>query len=354
MDLELIQSILMGMTAFILAGSLHEFAHASSAYHMGDTTAKDNGRLTLNPLAHIDIFGSVFFPIMGALSGFPVIGWMKPVPVNPLNFRKPSRGQALSAFAGPFCNLLQASFLAIVLKLFFIIFPVALLESNVIIMLIYRFLVTYFGINILLMIFNLLPVPPLDGGWILRHVLPGRIQEQFDRIYPYGIILLFLLVFTGGLGILLQPFIDFIHYAPVLIIRLPFWLVSIPFIVAIGITIFFFRTELKLLVHRTRYRSKFKGAPKKRMVTGSNYKKQNELIIKDGEKLLRKLYQGESLDALDEISLLTIKNAQKRSPHICSDYEFGINNQHCKKCEALPNCLFKALESYKNEIVKDV
>jgi len=354
MDLGIIQTILMGMTAFILAGSIHEFAHAFSAYHLGDTTAKDNGRLTMNPLAHIDIFGSIFFPLVGAFSGFPVIGWMKPVPVNPLNFRKPSQGQALSALAGPFSNLLQASFMVIVLKLYFVIFSLALLGSNVIIMLIYRFLVTYFGINILLMIFNLLPVPPLDGGWILRHALPGRMQQQFDRIYPFGMILLLLLVFTGGLKILFKPFIDFIAYAPVIIITTPLWLVCIPFIVLTGITIFFFREEVKLLFYRIRQRSKFKEAKKKKAVTNPNDKKQRELIIKDGEKLLAKLDQGEHLDAFDEISLLTIKNARKRNTPICTDYKFEIADQRCKKCDALPNCLFKSLEEVKSKVYEGI
>ncbi|MBN1798367.1 MAG: site-2 protease family protein [Spirochaetales bacterium] len=354
MDLETIQTILMGMTAFILAGSIHEFAHASSAYHLGDTTAKDSGRFTLNPLAHIDIFGSIFFPLLGAFSGFPVIGWMKPVPINPLNFRKPSQGQALSALAGPFSNLLQAAFLAIILKLFFVVFSAGLAEANVIILLAYRFLLTYFGINILLMIFNLLPVPPLDGGWILRHVLPGRMQQQFDRIYPYGIILLFLLVFTGGLRVLFRPFIDFIGYAPIIIITTPFWLVSIPFIVLIGITIFFFREEVKLLSHRIRHGSKFKGLKKQKAVTNVRNKKQRELIIKDGKKIREKLEQGERLDALDEISLLTIKNAQKRNVRPCTDYKFEITDQRCQKCETLPNCLFKSLENARAKVYEDV
>jgi len=338
----------MGMTAFILAGSIHEFSHAISAYRLGDTTARDSGRLTLNPLVHMDIFGSVLFPLVGAISGFPIIGWMKPVPVNPLHFRKPSRGQAVTALAGPFSNLLQAAFVLIILKLLIMFLPLELLGTSPVITLIIKFLSTYFSINILLMVFNLLPVPPLDGGWILRHVLPGRMQEQFDRIYPFGTIFLLLLVFTGGLQILLGPFLAFIHIIIGLLFTMNIVFVCLPFVVLAGITAYFFRQDLKLTLHRLRHSRKFADKGVIRVAPGAAAKKRRALVLKQGGMLLKKLRQGERLDARDEIALFDIKNSRKRNAIICTDNEFDIGNSRCQKCDGLANCFYTFLEQAKN------
>lgn len=193
--------ILIGLAAFIISGSVHEFSHAFAAWKLGDDTAKRSGRLTLNPIAHIDIFGSIAFPLFGAFTGFAVIGWMKPIPVNRQYLRNPSRDHALTAFAGPFSNFLQASFWLILLKLLVDIGARPEGWGTYVYLIVERF----FVINLYLMIFNLLPMPPLDGGWILRHFLPAKGKEFYDQYIKYGFIILFALLFIGGLRLLFTP-----------------------------------------------------------------------------------------------------------------------------------------------------
>src|SRR4030043_1127814 len=117
LDFQQLIIILGGMSLFLISGSIHEFFHAFSAYVLGDDTAKRDGRLTINPVYHIDIIGSIIFPLIGAFTGMKIIGWMKPVPVNPMNFKNPSKGHAITSFAGPFSNFMQASFGIIIFKL---------------------------------------------------------------------------------------------------------------------------------------------------------------------------------------------------------------------------------------------
>ncbi len=353
MDLSTIQTVLIGMAAFILAGSIHEFAHAISAYNLGDTTAKDNGRLTLNPLPHIDIIGSILFPLIGAVSHMPIIGWMKPVPVNPLNFRRPSEGQAITSLAGPFSNLLQASFVLIILKLLIMLVPLELLSTSAIFDVVFKFLGAYLSINVLLMVFNLLPVPPLDGGWILRHVLPGRMQDQFDRIYPFGIFFLLMLMAVGGLRIILQPFLYLVNQATKLLFTMHIGFVCIPFLVLSGIVALFFRQELKLLVHRIRHRSKFKVKARRTPVADAVGKKRRVLVLKQGERLLKKLELGQRFDALDEISLLEIKNSRKRNADLCAEKTPDMRTQRCRKCDALAACLHDYIEREKTKVYEN-
>jgi Zn-dependent protease len=115
------EALLIGLPIFIISGSIHEFAHAFFADIQGDPTARMNGRLTINPIAHVDLIGTILFPVINILTGFKIFGWMRPVPTNPNNFENPSKGQAIVAFAGPFSNFVQASIGALLFKIIIIL-----------------------------------------------------------------------------------------------------------------------------------------------------------------------------------------------------------------------------------------
>jgi Zn-dependent protease len=166
----------------IVAVMLHEVSHGLVARRLGDRTAEAAGRLTLNPLRHIDPFGSVLLPALLALSGSPVFGWAKPVPVNPRVFRRPMEGMALTALAGPVSNL----GLALVAGRVLLPFTTGFLAD----------LVWAFGlINVVLAVFNLLPIPPLDGSRMLPLFLNERLRAAYAKIEPYGFLILFALLF---------------------------------------------------------------------------------------------------------------------------------------------------------------
>lgn len=209
---------IISYVVFIISASAHEYFHARSAYRLGDKTAYSLGRLTLSPLAHIDILGTVILPLLAAFTGIPVIGWMKGVPVNPYNFKNPESGQAITSFAGPFANLLIATGAFTVIKVltssFFTGSPLIYtiteklnISSSPImhnaLSIIVAFLWMFYLLNIMLMFFNLLPFPPLDGGWILRFFLPFKGKTMYDRIYPFGFLILYALLFFGVLRTIL-------------------------------------------------------------------------------------------------------------------------------------------------------
>lgn len=189
---ELIVNIAIYAVPVLLAITLHEFFHGYVAYKLGDDTAKVMGRLTLNPIHHIEIFGTVLLPLMLILIRSPfLIAWAKPVPINALNFKKPYRDMALSSAAGPLSNLV----LCIIFM--FIYYYVAKPEG--------AFLGSYqemffkmsragIYLNFTLFAFNLLPVPPLDGSRILVAFLPHRFKLLFDRIEPYGFFIVMILI----------------------------------------------------------------------------------------------------------------------------------------------------------------
>jgi Zn-dependent protease len=171
---------------------IHELAHGSVAYSLGDPTAKYEGRLTLNPLKHLDPFGSVILPLLLFIAGSPFLfGWAKPVPVNPYNFRDHKYGELKVSIAGPASNLSLALFFGLILRFM----PDAIALGNPGIMIALGYIII---INLWLAIFNLIPVPPLDGSWILFSFLPHSMKNVENFLTQYGIVILVLLILFGG------------------------------------------------------------------------------------------------------------------------------------------------------------
>jgi Zn-dependent protease len=191
--------ILLMIPMLLFAVIAHEVAHGYVAYRCGDPTAKQAGRLTFNPLPHIDMFGTIIFPAILLLSSSPfLIGWAKPVPVNPAYFRNPSRDHLWVSLAGACTNLLLALACTIVLGL--IILLTGSTGGALGIMFQYGIMV-----NVILAVFNLLPIPPLDGSWVLYHLLPPNLAASYRRIFPYGFIILIVLLMTGVFSRIISP-----------------------------------------------------------------------------------------------------------------------------------------------------
>jgi Zn-dependent protease len=185
--------IVIQFAAVLFAISVHESAHAWSADKCGDPTARRMGRVTLNPLAHIDLFGTIIFPILLAVMGAPVFGWAKPVMVNPYNFRNRRRDGMLVAAAGPVSNLLVSLTVIIVLLAFF---QPLMATNNPTLLLLLKIATYLLMINIFLAVFNLIPIPPLDGSGILEGLLHGEALAWYEKIKPYGFFILIFIIYT--------------------------------------------------------------------------------------------------------------------------------------------------------------
>ena len=183
---------------FLLALTIHEYAHGWVALKKGDTTARDAGRLSLNPLAHIDPIGTIVFPLLLALSGLPVFGWAKPVPINFNRLDNPKKDLLWVGLAGPAANIIFAFCLGLILR-FAPISGLLILGKLMFYMVI---------INLLLGIFNLIPVPPLDGSRILTSLLPMRQAVVYMRVERYGFLILFILLWTGIIGKVVFPIVS--------------------------------------------------------------------------------------------------------------------------------------------------
>ena len=203
LELTLVQKISIWVVPVVLGITVHEVAHGWIASKLGDKTAMMLGRLTLNPLKHIDPVGTILIPALLLLmnAGF-IFGYAKPVPITWQNLRQPKRDMALVAVAGPLSNFLMALGWAVLIRL-----ALLLGESGT--------ALAYMGVagitvNAILMILNLLPLPPLDGGRVVTGLLPGPWAYQFSRIEPYGFFILIGLLVTGLLGLVLWPLISLV------------------------------------------------------------------------------------------------------------------------------------------------
>lgn len=194
---------LISFFILILAITIHEFSHGFVADKLGDPTPRSFGRLTLNPLAHADLVGTILLPLISAMTGIPTIGWAKPVPIDPFNFQHPKRDIILTSLAGPVSNFMTAIIISLICNIFHI--------NNI-------FLYLSILINISLAIFNLIPIPPLDGSKIFLNLLPPESSRKWEEAFErYGFILLIIVVFfpIGPSGkplltSLISPIINFI------------------------------------------------------------------------------------------------------------------------------------------------
>lgn len=206
-ELSLLQKIAVWAMPVILAITVHEVAHGWMANRLGDPTAKMLGRLTLNPVKHVDPIGTLLVPGALLVMGGVIFGWAKPVPVTWENLKQPKRDMAMVALAGPVSNLLMAMLWALILKLGLSLGGTFEWAAKPLI---------YMGsagitINVILMVLNLLPLPPLDGGRVVAGILPGPLSWQYSRLEPYGLIILLVLLISGILGKLLGPVIHLVQ-----------------------------------------------------------------------------------------------------------------------------------------------
>lgn len=189
---------LLSISIFFLAVVIHEYAHGVTAYWLGDRTAKYAGRLTLNPLAHIDPFGTILLPTLLVISRSPVIfGWAKPVPINYWGLRNPKKDIFWVGFAGPLANIILAVALSLLLKTGLVgaAFITHLLLQGIL-------------INLVLAVFNLIPIPPLDGSRILISILPANLTKQYAAIERYGFIILFILLYFRFFDYIIWPIVN--------------------------------------------------------------------------------------------------------------------------------------------------
>lgn len=196
------------IVAFMFALSFHEAAHAWAANRLGDPTAKDLGRITMNPIAHIDPFMTILFPAMLIMAGFPPFGAAKPVPVDTRRLANPKRDHAWIAAAGPISNVILALGSIVLMRMLlggmapFAWMPEGLVQP------LFLLLKWSIIVNLILATFNMIPLPPLDGSWILSNYLSGRVESMYRALQPYGFLILIVLMWSGVLWAFLGPVVN--------------------------------------------------------------------------------------------------------------------------------------------------
>jgi len=213
LDIDVAQ-VFIALIVLLFSLTIHEMAHAWTADRLGDPTARLLGRVSLNPIVHADPIGTIVFPLVAMVSGAPLIGWAKPVPVRMSELHHPRRDYVLVAAAGPASNLVLA-FAASVVAFVLPVSPQTLGEPNVTAPLA-AILGQLVRLNVLLAVFNMVPIPPLDGGNVLAGLLPASAATVFNQIRPYGFLLLYALVLTGGFEhIVVPPYRFIVSWLPI-------------------------------------------------------------------------------------------------------------------------------------------
>jgi Zn-dependent protease len=212
-----IAEVLIQLVVLIASLSVHEAAHAWAADRLGDPTARHLGRLSLNPAVHVDPIGTLLFPLISFVTSLPLIGWAKPVPVDPRYLKHPKRDFALIAAAGPASNVIMAVIGAVILALLPDT-PPGDITGNAISGPMEALLRGFVIINVLLALFNMLPIPPLDGGNVLIGVLPDSLGKFVEALRQYGFLILYALMLTGALNFLLG---DLAYFLLRLLLGLP-------------------------------------------------------------------------------------------------------------------------------------
>lgn len=214
-------NLIIWFIVLLFSLSFHEAAHAWTSEKFGDDTGRLQGRITLNPMAHIDPIGTIVFPIVGFLTGFPLLGWAKPVQTNPLRWRDKTKANISVSAAGPISNFILAFIAFIIIKVLIIggvLFPIGGFFTMVVptgvvsgiaqpayLEPLAKFLSVMLMLNIALGVFNLIPVPPLDGSHVLEELLPPTMAGAYEQIRPYGFILLYALLLLGVFSAIFIP-----------------------------------------------------------------------------------------------------------------------------------------------------
>jgi Zn-dependent protease len=204
--------VLIVLVVLIASLSVHEAAHAFAADRLGDPTARHLGRLSLNPVVHVDPIGTLLFPLIAFMTGVPLIGWAKPVPVDMRHLKHPKRDFALVAAAGPASNVAMAVLGAVALEVVRNFATPGDIAALAVVRPAIQLLRVFVYLNVLLAVFNMIPVPPLDGGNVLIGLLPASSSRLVEQLRPYGILILYALMLTGVLSTLLGPVANYLLY----------------------------------------------------------------------------------------------------------------------------------------------
>lgn len=197
-----IGQLLIPFGVILFSLTVHESAHAWSAARLGDRTAERLGRISINPIRHIDPVGTILLPLILSWAGGPVFGWAKPVPVDPRNLKRPRQDFLYIAAAGPASNIILAVMASAVMS----VAPVSPFDVGGVAVPLWRVASVMFEINLLLAVFNMVPIPPLDGGNVLAGLLPEGLARGFDQLVrPWGFVILLVLMYTGGLYAIIMP-----------------------------------------------------------------------------------------------------------------------------------------------------